>query len=206
MPKMSKWQAQHKGCQKAVDDLKADLTAEIERLQEAWETADSVAQMAAHGRDEALENFAQVEQEYGYLLALLQRARVSLMGLMDAGTWSNPRGFRIDAEAALSEAHATIREIEEATDIGDQDAAIGEEYRQQLAEDAGPQPDEMVRLQMDIDSAEAEVVRLQRLLKVATSAFDEIEGDLGKLLGLTRTEMHIEAVVKRARARIDGDG
>lgn len=33
MPKLSKWQAQHKGCQKAVDDLKADLMAEIERLQ-----------------------------------------------------------------------------------------------------------------------------------------------------------------------------
>lgn len=32
MPKLSKWRAQHVGCQKAVDDLKADLMVEIERL------------------------------------------------------------------------------------------------------------------------------------------------------------------------------
>lgn len=32
MPKQSRWQTQHKGCQAAVDNLKADLTAEIERL------------------------------------------------------------------------------------------------------------------------------------------------------------------------------
>jgi uncharacterized small protein (DUF1192 family) len=32
MPKTSKWQAQHKGCQAAVDKAVAELTAEIERL------------------------------------------------------------------------------------------------------------------------------------------------------------------------------
>src|SRR6188768_2166244 len=48
------------------------LTAEIERLQEAWETADSVSQMAAHDRDEALENFVQVEQEYAALQAAVR--------------------------------------------------------------------------------------------------------------------------------------
>lgn len=37
-----------------------------------------------------------------------------------------------------------------------------EEYHQQLAEDAGPQPDEMVRLQMALDSAEQEIERLKR--------------------------------------------
>ena len=36
-----------------------------------------------------------------------------------------------------------------------------EEYRQQVAEDAGPQPDEMVRLQMALDATEEEVARLQ---------------------------------------------
>lgn len=36
-----------------------------------------------------------------------------------------------------------------------------EEYRQQLAEDNGPQPDEMVRLQRALDAAEEEVARLQ---------------------------------------------
>lgn len=32
MPKTSKWKAQHIGCQAAVDALRRDLTAEIERL------------------------------------------------------------------------------------------------------------------------------------------------------------------------------
>jgi hypothetical protein len=32
MPRVSKWQAQHKGCQAAVDHSKADLTKEIDRL------------------------------------------------------------------------------------------------------------------------------------------------------------------------------
>ena len=77
-----------------------------------------------------------------------------------------------------------------------------EEYRQQVAEDAGPSPDEMVRLQMAIDSAEEEIDRLQGLLKIATTAFDTIEQDLGKLLGLTRTEQKIEATVKLARQAI----
>lgn len=36
-----------------------------------------------------------------------------------------------------------------------------EEYRQQLAEDAGPQSDEMVRVQMALDATEEEVARLQ---------------------------------------------
>jgi hypothetical protein len=35
-----------------------------------------------------------------------------------------------------------------------------EEYQQQLAEDAGPQPDEMVRLQQALDGAEQEIERL----------------------------------------------
>lgn len=39
-----------------------------------------------------------------------------------------------------------------------------EEYRQQLAEDAGPQPDEMVRLQQSLDAAEQEVQRLTNIL------------------------------------------
>mgnify|MGYP000919549274 CR=1 FL=1 len=39
-----------------------------------------------------------------------------------------------------------------------------EEYLQQVAEDSGPQPDETVLLQRDIDAAEAEVARLQALL------------------------------------------
>lgn len=43
-----------------------------------------------------------------------------------------------------------------------------EEYRQQVAEDAGPQPDEMVRLQQALDAADAEIERLthqnQRLI------------------------------------------
>ena len=72
MPKTSKWKAQHVGCQAAVDGVKADLTKEIEQLQEAWETADSVAQMAAHDRDEALENFVRVEQEYAALQASMR--------------------------------------------------------------------------------------------------------------------------------------
>ncbi len=33
MPKTSKWRADHAKCQAAVDKLKADLTAEIERLE-----------------------------------------------------------------------------------------------------------------------------------------------------------------------------
>lgn len=32
MPKLSRWKAQHAQCQQAVDNVKADLTAEIERL------------------------------------------------------------------------------------------------------------------------------------------------------------------------------
>lgn len=34
MPKKSKWQAEHAGCQAAVDNVAADLKAEIERLNE----------------------------------------------------------------------------------------------------------------------------------------------------------------------------
>ena len=78
-----------------------------------------------------------------------------------------------------------------------------EEYRQQVAEDAGPSLDEMTRLQMDIDSAEEEIDRLEGLLKIATTAFDTIEQDLGKLLGLTRTEQKIEATIKLARKAMD---
>lgn len=42
-----------------------------------------------------------------------------------------------------------------------------EEYRQQVAEDAGPQPDEMVRLQMVLDATEEEVARLQMVRDAA---------------------------------------
>lgn len=49
-----------------------------------------------------------------------------------------------------------------------------EEYRQQVAEDAGPQPDELTRLQMDIDSAEEEIEFLkgenERLRDTLTAA------------------------------------
>lgn len=33
MPKTSKWQAQHIGCQAAVDSVRAELTARVERLE-----------------------------------------------------------------------------------------------------------------------------------------------------------------------------
>lgn len=36
-----------------------------------------------------------------------------------------------------------------------------EEYRQQVAEDAGPQPDEWIRLRQALDATEEEVARLQ---------------------------------------------
>jgi hypothetical protein len=35
---VSRWKAQHKGCQKAVDNVKADLTKEIDRLNRLVET------------------------------------------------------------------------------------------------------------------------------------------------------------------------
>lgn len=61
-----------------------------------------------------------------------------------------------------------------------------EEYRQQLAEDAGPQPDEMVRLQMDLDAVAAErdaalreVERLTAEVSVLRSAFEHLERDHG---------------------------
>ena len=45
------------------------------------------------------------------------------------------------------------------------------------AEDAGPQPDEMVRLQMALDAAEHEVGRLEGLLRrIHDAARDGIEG------------------------------
>ncbi len=45
-----------------------------------------------------------------------------------------------------------------------------EEYRQQLAEDAGPQPDEMVRLQQALGAAEVEIDRLNRLVDTLSRA------------------------------------
>lgn len=41
-----------------------ERTARVADLERQVEVAESVAQMAAHDRDEALENFARVEQEY----------------------------------------------------------------------------------------------------------------------------------------------
>lgn len=32
MPKLSRWKAQHAGCQQAVDNVKADFEAEVARL------------------------------------------------------------------------------------------------------------------------------------------------------------------------------
>jgi len=49
-----------------------------------------------------------------------------------------------------------------------------EEYRQQLAEDAGPQPDEMVRLQMALDATEEEVARLQMVRDAAEREIDAL--------------------------------
>jgi hypothetical protein len=46
MPRVSRWQAQHKGCQVAVDRVKADLMAEIERLQAELKRRDATD---AHG-------------------------------------------------------------------------------------------------------------------------------------------------------------
>ena len=71
------------------------------------------------------------------------------------------------------------------------------------ASDAGPQPDEMVRLQMAVDAVEEQIDRLQGRLKIAATAFDTIEQDLGRLLGLTRTEQKIEATVKLARRALE---
>lgn len=52
-----------------------------------------------------------------------------------------------------------------------------EEYRQQVAEDAGPHPDEVVRLQQALDAAEEEVARLQVVR-------DEGEREIRRLIGL----------------------
>lgn len=49
-----------------------------------------------------------------------------------------------------------------------------EEYRQQVAEDAGPQPDEMVRLQQALDAAEEEVARLQMVRDAAERKIAEL--------------------------------
>ena len=50
-----------------------------------------------------------------------------------------------------------------------------EEYRQQLAEGAGPQPDEMVRLQMDLDAAEREIEFLKGEIERISDACDTAE-------------------------------
>ena len=42
-----------------------------------------------------------------------------------------------------------------------------EEYRQQVAEDAGPQPDELIRLQQALDATEEELARLQMVRDAA---------------------------------------
>ncbi len=41
------------------------------------------------------------------------------------------------------------------------------EYRQQLAEDAGPHPDEMVRFQQELDAADEEIARLKMVRDAA---------------------------------------
>lgn len=39
-------------------------------------------------------------------------------------------------------------------------------------------------------------------LRITLAAFDEIEAHLGKLLGLTRTEMAVESIIKQARSLV----
>jgi chromosome segregation ATPase len=56
------------------------LEEEIERLTAELETAESVAQMAAHDRDEALENLTHAEQEY----ERLQTATRSILWMAEA--------------------------------------------------------------------------------------------------------------------------
>lgn len=52
-----------------------------------------------------------------------------------------------------------------------------EEYRQQVAEDAGPQPDEMVRLQQALDAADAEIERLNRLVGTLSRALGRYQDE-----------------------------
>lgn len=72
--------------------------AEIEEAERRLETAESVAQMAAHDRDEALENFAHVEREY----ARLQEAARSILWMAEKWAEGGGSGSQewIDYEAA----------------------------------------------------------------------------------------------------------
>jgi hypothetical protein len=111
---------------------------------------------------------------------------------------------QVAEDAMLSDAHLDAVEAEpHRTMYSDMRAMVREIRFRRAAEANGPQPDEMSRLQMDIDSAEEEIERLQGLLKIATTAFDVIEQDLGKLLGLTRTEQKIEATITLARKAME---
>ena len=62
--------------------------AEIDEAERRIEIAESVAQMAAHDRDEALENFARVEQEY----ARLQGAARSILWMAERYAEGGGRG------------------------------------------------------------------------------------------------------------------
>jgi hypothetical protein len=58
-----------------------------------------------------------------------------------------------------------------------------EEYRQQLAADDGPQPDEMVRLQQALDAAEEEVARLQMVRDAAEREIERLKEALRLVYG-----------------------
>jgi hypothetical protein len=55
-----------------------------------------------------------------------------------------------------------------------------EEYRQQLAEDDGPHPDEMVRLQQALDAAEQEIDRPSRLVDTLSRALARYQDEEGE--------------------------
>jgi hypothetical protein len=67
----SRWKAQHVGCQKAVDNVKADLTKEIERLRSHLTQIEAMA--ARHEESAEWEASAAIP-------AILGRARRALRG------------------------------------------------------------------------------------------------------------------------------
>jgi len=95
----------------------------------ALETAESVAQMAAHDRDEALENFAQVEQEYAQLRAWLEplEAWASNVLVIVKERCIPSAGVIADGEAIITEARAALLahapKLDEAPACGEDDGS-----------------------------------------------------------------------------------
>ncbi len=97
MPK-SRWQAQHAGCQAAVDNLKADLTKEIERLTAENAELKSATQSAIQEVDQSTQRWATLTSTRQAATQEIERL-TKILAQIHAIAVENPQGN--DAREAI---------------------------------------------------------------------------------------------------------